>query len=239
MTDAVRHFEEVYRFDPDPWRFGERGAELHRHAFIAEMAARLPHGRILEIGCSAGALTARLARLGGYLVAFDLSAVPMARARESVGDGATRAETGSWSAPAFLRASAAALPFRPGSFDLVIAADGPLEWRFEPELRREVYHRLHAALAPGGHVLITEYMRPRRFSGFLAEVGATPLRIVEVRYLYDRPWYAFERVFGRLRRYRVVRRILGSSTLARRLDRVGSVFGARAASHVMILAARE
>jgi SAM-dependent methyltransferase len=231
--DKFRYFEDLYRLDSDPWHYGERGAELLRHESIAEVAARVPHERILEVGCSAGSLTARLVSLGRRVVAMDLSPTAVGRARAEMANGGKAANP-----PTFLVGSVTALPIRSGAFDLVVASDGPHGWYLDASHRAVALRQLHDALSPGGHVLITEFLRPHRFPDFVAEVAASPLSMVEVRYLYDRPWYRFERWLKRWGRHAHVRRWLGSVRIARILDRFGAAFGARGARHILILTQR-
>ena len=94
-------------------------------------------------------------------------------------------------------------------------------------------------LRPGGHALLTEHTRPERFEEFIGGIAKSSLRIVDVRYLYDRPWYRFESWFAAIREWRPVKRLLRSVGLARALQAVGRLFGRRASRHVCVIAVRD
>ena len=74
-------FEALYGADPDPWRMETSVYEAAK--YDATLAA-LPHERYergLEIGCSIGVLTMRLAERCERLTAVDVSSTALARAR--------------------------------------------------------------------------------------------------------------------------------------------------------------
>lgn len=87
-------------------------------------------------------------------------------------------------------------------------------------------------------MLITEHLRPARFAEFVAEVAASPLAVVRVEYLYDRPWYQFESWFRAIQHTSVGQAIRRNLAIARLLTRLGSFFGPRASRHICILARR-
>ena len=78
-------FERMYREDEDPWGFGTSAYEAAKYdRTIAALGDRRFH-RALELGCSIGVLTARLAERCDELIALDTSATAVERARERVG----------------------------------------------------------------------------------------------------------------------------------------------------------
>lgn len=76
------YFEERYAADPDPWRF--ESSDYERAKYDATLAAlpRAAYASGLEIGCSIGVLTERLAGRCGRLVALDVADAALDRARE-------------------------------------------------------------------------------------------------------------------------------------------------------------
>lgn len=80
------HFESVHARRDDPWHVFERWYEIRkRRLFLAS----LPNdglGRVLEIGCSIGAMTVDLAARADAVVALDLSDSAVASARERTRD---------------------------------------------------------------------------------------------------------------------------------------------------------
>lgn len=79
------YFDDLYARSPDPWRLTSSAYEARKYAATA---AAVPDGAGLvhEPGCSVGVLTALLGRRCRRLVAWDLSAVAVASARERVAD---------------------------------------------------------------------------------------------------------------------------------------------------------
>src|SRR5688500_11498044 len=120
--ELLRHFDALHRDGQEPWAFSERGVETLRHERTAALVRSFAPRRVLEIGCSLGQMTARLAELPADLVAIDLSPTAVRRARQRL--EAPGAAAGVWRAPTFVGASALELPFAPESFDVVVASDG-------------------------------------------------------------------------------------------------------------------
>lgn len=101
---AGRHTEEIWGWDTPA---GRVRADRRARLFI-ELGRIAPGARVLELGCGTGEFTRRVAAAGARLVAFDLSADLLAKARARVSVGAR-----------FLRGDAHRLPFRSGAFDAV------------------------------------------------------------------------------------------------------------------------
>jgi len=67
----VSEFEDRYRSDPDPWRFGEREYEQRRYEITVATLPRRRYRRAFEPGCATGELTRRLAERCDSVVAWD------------------------------------------------------------------------------------------------------------------------------------------------------------------------
>lgn len=225
-------FERMYRGGGEPWAYSERAVEMLRLERVAEMVAAHAPRSVLEIGCSLGMMTERLAALPVRLVAMDISATAVGRARERlVARGAA--------APSLAVGSALRLPVAPASFDLVLAADGLNGWELSRADRTAALDEIHRVLRPGGLALLTDHMRPERFGAFVAEVAASPLRVTRVTYLHDRPSYQLEGLLKAVRHWRAARALRRSVPLARALSVVGRLFGAAGSRHVCVLATRD
>lgn len=76
------YFDKLYADNPDPWRMETSAYEdLKYGATLAALPrARYPHG--IEIGCSVGMLTARLAARCDDLLAIDVAQAALDRAAE-------------------------------------------------------------------------------------------------------------------------------------------------------------
>lgn len=125
-------------------------AAIHRArrdwALDAVSIARPASGSwVLEAGVGAGGLAATLAQTGLRVVGLDGSA----RMLELTAETARADGVGGRVAP--VRSDVAALPFRPGSFPVVLAL-GLLPWVDDPE---EVIGELSRVTRPGGYLVFT------------------------------------------------------------------------------------
>ncbi len=75
------YFEDLYRADPDPWRFQTSAYEAGKYARTLAVVAEAPVARGLEVGCSIGVLTLQLASRCDRLVATELSEIALDQAR--------------------------------------------------------------------------------------------------------------------------------------------------------------
>jgi len=75
------YFEDLYRTNPDPWRFETSGYEAGKYAHTLAVVAEAPVARGLELGCSIGVLTRQLASRCDRLVATELSETALDQAR--------------------------------------------------------------------------------------------------------------------------------------------------------------
>jgi SAM-dependent methyltransferase len=77
------YFESLYRDNPDPWNFETSDYEDRKYQATVAALLRPLYPRAVEIGCSIGVLTARLAPHCRELVAVDLSPTAIAKARRT------------------------------------------------------------------------------------------------------------------------------------------------------------
>jgi SAM-dependent methyltransferase len=175
-------FERLYTADADPWGFETSAYERAKYdATIAALPDR-PIASALEVGCSIGVLTERLARHADRLLAVDVSDTALARARERLKD-ARNVTVERRELPEDMPA---------GPFDLVVcsevlyylddaAFDATLDgiaralqgslvavhWRHETEryplLGDEVHRRLAARFGPPSHAAWTDDYALDRF----------------------------------------------------------------------------
>jgi SAM-dependent methyltransferase len=132
-------WEERYRAKPLVWS-GKPNPQL-----VAEVAA-LTAGRALDAGCGEGADAVWLAQNGWRVTALDISATALARAAEhAAAAGADIAQRIDW-----VRKDLTVEPLDDDGYDLVSA-----QFMHVPsDIRKDLYARLAAAVAPGGTLLI-------------------------------------------------------------------------------------
>lgn len=232
------YFENRYRREAEPWDYSDRAAEVLRHRWVARMAGQLGARRAIDLGCSLGQITDGVVRCSTveFLVASDVAPTAVARTRDAIARKSPLRTAARM--PEFVAASALALPFAPGSFDLIIASDGLHSWRLDRAERAIALREILETLSPGGYAIITEHLQPKLFAKFLEEIREAALTIVSVSYPYDRPWYQFEAWFKSVRRWSPVRALFRIQALARALSTVGSLIGPKASRHIYVIAQR-
>jgi ubiquinone/menaquinone biosynthesis C-methylase UbiE len=230
-ADRAQLFEEMHRRG-EPFDYSRRAAELLRHRFVSAAVRRLQThpARLLDVGCSMGQLTAQLAGVPRALFAVDLSPTAIRAARERLRAVGVPAR--------FVVASATALPFREAAFDVAVLSDGLHSWQLGPEERQHALAQTHRVLRPGAWAVLSEYLQPRAFPAFVAQVRASPLDVVSIEYLHDRLWYQVESWFKAVRHWRWVQRLFGSIPLARLLRAVARPLGASGSRHILVIARR-
>jgi SAM-dependent methyltransferase len=83
------YFEQIFAGDPDPWDLGSSPYEAEKFdRTIAALADRRA-ASAFEVGCAGGVLTARLSALCDRLMAVDVSATAVERARHRLGSTPT------------------------------------------------------------------------------------------------------------------------------------------------------
>ncbi len=139
------YFDDLYRHDPDPWDFATSHYESEKYADSLAALGERSFERALEVGCSIGVLTERLAPRCGELVAVDLSPAAVAAARERTAECAG------------VRVERASLPedMPEGPFDLIVCSEVLYYW--DAELLEHGLDVLVAGLVPGGLLLAVHW----------------------------------------------------------------------------------
>ncbi|HEY2433853.1 MAG TPA: class I SAM-dependent methyltransferase [Vicinamibacterales bacterium] len=142
--------------------------------------AAAAEGRILELGTGTGRVAVPLARDGIALTGVDRSPAMLARARRRV------SRFGLQRRLALLLGDMRALPFRRGSFNLIMAPYGVLQSLTQERDLRAALASVHRVLRPGGRFVIdlvpdlvewSEYDRRKTLSGRMAP--ATTVTLIE------------------------------------------------------------
>lgn len=139
------YFEGIFAGDDDPWHLASSGYEAAKFdATIAAIADRR-YRRAIEVGCAQGILTERLAPLCEDLLAVDISATALARARERCRDLPS------------VRFARRTVPreVAPGPFDLILLSEVVYYW--DNRDLRLAADWLHASALPGGRLLLVHW----------------------------------------------------------------------------------
>jgi SAM-dependent methyltransferase len=138
-------FDALFEVKRDPWAYDSTQQQIRFKALLESIPAGPK--QILEAGCAEGMFTLLLSQRAGHLVAFDISAVAIRRAKHSC-DTLSNVH--------FLQCDVASLPFLPEQFDVVVCA-GILVYLPEKALFRKTSIRL-VDLIKGNGFLVLEHL---------------------------------------------------------------------------------
>lgn len=112
------YFDELYRADPDPWDFSGSAYEAAKYDRTLAALNGRRSSRALEVGCSIGVLTARLAGVCDRLLAVDVSGTAVKAARRRCAELAN------------VEVRRLAFPGEPppGDYDLVVLSEVAYYW---------------------------------------------------------------------------------------------------------------
>jgi SAM-dependent methyltransferase len=143
-------FERLYTADEDPWRFETSRYEAGKYQCTLQALQGRKFARALEVGCSIGVFTGRLAEQSDRLVAIDVSERALALAAARLADVAQ------------VRLRCAAFPEQmpDGPWDLIVCSE-VLYYLDRPALEVSVT-RLEEVLHAGGSVLAVHWRAATR-----------------------------------------------------------------------------
>ena len=176
-TLDAAYFARVYRDADDPWGFATSDYERRKYDDTLASLPRKRYGRGLELGCSVGVLTERLADRCGELIATEIDPRALAAARRRCGRLPHVRLTDDF----FPRDPV------PGPFDLILVSEVAYYWG-GGEFTWAVGLLLDA-LAPGGHLALVHYTPvvtdypltgDEVHEGFLAEVRRSGGRLLHL-----------------------------------------------------------
>jgi SAM-dependent methyltransferase len=148
---TAEYFEQLYAREEDPWDLATSAYERAKYdATVAAIDDLVPVGRALEVGCSIGVLTARLATRCDEVLAVDCSPLAVARARARLA-GVPGVTVERRCLPEDTPA---------GPFDLIVCSEVLYYW--DAALLSRGLELLRAALAPGGALLAVHWRGPVR-----------------------------------------------------------------------------
>ncbi len=145
-TIAPDYFDALYSAKGDPWGFSTSQYERDKYEATLGALGRQHYGRALEVGCSIGIFTRRLASRCDALTAIDASVVAVEAARRACADcGNVSVELGMVPSG-----------FPDGRFDLILLSE-VLYYLDVADLWR-VADRCAETLAPDGEVVLCHWL---------------------------------------------------------------------------------
>jgi SAM-dependent methyltransferase len=140
------YFEAIYEADPDPWRFRTSAYEAEKYSETVAAIADRRYRSALEVGCSIGVLSGRIAPLCDAFLGLDIVEAPLIEARARCQDlpqarFERMAVPGDWPA---------------GQFDLILLSE--VLYFLGPEDIAETAAHARRSLLPGGRVLLVNWI---------------------------------------------------------------------------------
>lgn len=142
------YFEALYDADPDPWRFETSDYEDAKYAATLDALPRARYMGAVEVGCSVGVLTARLAPRCDALLGLDVAQAALDRAAERCRDQPQ------------VRFALSTLPGMPpaGRFDLIMLSE--VIYYFDEAGVAKLADAVKSMAEPGADVLLVHWLGP-------------------------------------------------------------------------------
>ncbi len=140
------YFVELYGREDDPWQFETSPYEDAKYAATVSALPRAQYDSALEIGCSIGVLTARLAPRCRRLLSVDFAEKALRRAQERCRDLPQ------------VRFEKRQMPrqFPDETFDLILLSEVGYYW--DAAELAQAQDKIDAHLSPGGHLLLVHWL---------------------------------------------------------------------------------
>jgi 2-polyprenyl-3-methyl-5-hydroxy-6-metoxy-1,4-benzoquinol methylase len=148
MTSPSRdaaHFERLYSANPDPWGFTTSAYEQAKYARSLAAIADRSYASALEVGCSIGVLSQRVAPLCERFLGVDITDMPLDAARQRCGD---------LPQARFLRMAIPA-EWPEGPLDLVLLSE--VLYFLDDSDISQIAARLRETVEPSGRVLLVNW----------------------------------------------------------------------------------
>jgi SAM-dependent methyltransferase len=148
MSLPPEYFDAVYAASADPWHFESSPYENEKYTTTIAALPRDRYACGLEIGCSIGVLTERLAPHCAHLLAIDVNDSALARARERCA-ALPQVEFEVMQVPR---------SFPPGQFDLIVVSEVGYYWS-KADLALAA-RKMLGALRDDGSLLLVHWTEP-------------------------------------------------------------------------------
>jgi LmbE family N-acetylglucosaminyl deacetylase len=140
--------DRLHQRSADPWGVDSRWYEERKRALLLAMLPRPRFDRVLEVGCSTGALTEVLADRADHVLGVDRSPAALTAARRRLADR-PGVELADMDLPTI---------WPEGVFDLVVVSE--VGYFLSPAAADELAARTAASLAPDGVVVLCHWRHP-------------------------------------------------------------------------------
>ena len=140
------YFDDIHERHDDPWGFQSRWYEARKRALTLAILPDERYATALEVGCSIGVLSEALVSRVDRLLAVDVSAVAVERARERLGGAA------------WVEQADVLTEFPGGTFELVVLSE--VGYYFGEAGLERVLDGVEAAMGPTGTLVACHWRHP-------------------------------------------------------------------------------
>src|ERR1019366_5462283 len=158
-------FELKFQDNIDPWNYTASPFEHFKRDVLLRACGCRTYGRGLELACAIGETTRYLARRCLRLLAVDSSPTALREAERRL-QGMRRVTLQQMRLPRETPS---------GPFDLIVASE--IVYYLTPRELFELLHRVDAALAPGGRIVVLDHCRPFDDAAQLPELAHRRVRM--------------------------------------------------------------
>jgi cyclopropane fatty-acyl-phospholipid synthase-like methyltransferase len=145
-TIPPAYFDDLYATDADPWRFATSAYERDKYEKTIAALPRSEYDRVLEVGCSIGVLTERLASRCQILISVDVSETALEAARKHCAH---------LQKVSFQRAAVPS-DWPDGDFDLILLSE--VVYYLDIHDVDRLVDRVLSSIKPGGEVLLVHWL---------------------------------------------------------------------------------
>ncbi|MBD2578494.1 SAM-dependent methyltransferase [Oscillatoria sp. FACHB-1406] len=143
---SADYFDNLYSADPDPWKFETSAYEAQKYEATIAALNRDRYPSALEIGCSIGVLTEKLAARCDKLLSLDVSSLALEKAIDRCQNSP------------HVRFQVLNVPkqFPDETFDLIVVSEVGYYWCWEDlKLAQE---KIYSSLTPKGQLLLVHWI---------------------------------------------------------------------------------
>lgn len=232
ISEIQSKFEIEHNSTNEPWDYSASGAEQIRYKNVLAIGKRLSPRpqQLLEIGCSFGQFTKKLAGWPIVATITDISPTAIATAERAL---STQPLHGT---EFHFRNVSATEPFAPDSFyDVVTLMDVMESVGDSMHIQVDIINNLKRMMKPDAIIIITDYQNPKMFEQSVAKYKAWGLELLEQHYMHDRIWFSLRSSLKGLAKVNPFKRLLASETVAQSLAKLSKKRGVNGSKHMVLV----
>ncbi len=232
LDEIQAKFETEHNVTSDPWDYAGSGAERLRYKKVISLGKvyKPKPDNLLEIGCSSGLFTAKLAGWPKVATITDISSTAIAITEKVIKSVLNKGTDYK------LMKVSATEPFSPDDFyDVVTLMDVMESVGDSMHIQVDIINNLKRMMKPDAIIIITDYQSPKKFDQSIAKYEGWGLELLEKHYMHDRLWFSLRTNLKGLAKINPFKRLLASETAAEKLAQLSKKRGANGSKHMVLV----